>query len=121
MESELADLMREVLTSHGQDLPEGARLGLEVKDGQFTGEIYWEERLGGKGEFAASPLVANGHVFAQTVYGGETIVIKPGKKLNVISRNGLGVGSKELFRATLAPIKGRIYARSLSTLYCIGS
>lgn len=86
-----------------------------------TGEIHWEERLGTKGEFAASPLVANGHVFIQNVYGGETLVIKPGKTLNVISTNGLGADSKELFRATLAPIKGRVYARSLSTLYCIGS
>jgi outer membrane protein assembly factor BamB len=86
-----------------------------------TGKIHWEERLGVKGEFAASPLVANGHVFIGNVYGGETLVIKPGKTLDVISINGLGADSRELFRATLAPIKGRIYARSFSTLYCIGS
>jgi outer membrane protein assembly factor BamB len=86
-----------------------------------TGEVYWEERLGVKGEFAASPLVANGHVYIENVYGGETLVFKPGKKLEIVSKNSLGADSQEIFRSTLAPIKGRMYVRSHSTLYCVGS
>jgi hypothetical protein len=86
-----------------------------------TGKIYWEEKLGVKGEFAASPLVVQGHVLIQNVYGGETLVIKPGERLNIVSKNSLGAEFSEIFRATLAPIKGQIFARSSSVLYCIGN
>ncbi len=84
-----------------------------------TGEVYWTERLGVEGEFAASPLVANGLVYIQNVYGGGNVVIKPGKKLEIVSQNSLGADSQEIFRATIAPIGGRVYARSESTLYCV--
>lgn len=47
-------------------------------------------------------------------------MIKPGKKLEIVSMNSLGAEVSEIFRATLAPIKGQIFARSLSTVYCIG-
>jgi len=86
-----------------------------------TGKVYWEEKLGVKGEFAASPLVVQGHVLIQNVYGGETLVIKPGERLNIVSKNSLGAEFSEIFRATLAPIKGQIFARSSSVLYCIGN
>ncbi len=85
-----------------------------------TGKIHWEEKLGVKGEFASSPLVVKGHVLLQNVYGGGTLVIKPGKKLEIVSNNSLGAERSEMFRATLAPIKGQIFARSFSTVYCIG-
>jgi outer membrane protein assembly factor BamB len=85
-----------------------------------TGKIHWEEKLGVKGEFASAPLVVNGHVLFQNVYGGEVLVIKPGKKLEIVSNNTLGAERSEMFRATLAPIKGQIFARSFSTVYCIG-
>ncbi len=38
----------------------------------------------------------------------------------MVAVNELGAEVDEVFRATLAPIQGRIFARSLSTLYCIG-
>ncbi|MDA7881082.1 PQQ-like beta-propeller repeat protein [Akkermansiaceae bacterium] len=85
-----------------------------------TGKIHWEEKLGVKGEFASAPLVMKGHVLIQNVYGGGTLVIKPGKKLEIVSNNSLGAEVSEMFRATLAPIKGQIFARSFSTVYCIG-
>lgn len=86
-----------------------------------TGKIHWSEKLPleKRGEFAAAPLVANGLVYFTSVYGGETVVIKPGKKMNVVAQNSLGADRAELFRATLSPIDGRLYARSQSTLYCI--
>lgn len=86
-----------------------------------TGEIHWNERLGVEGEFAAAPLIANGLVYIQNVFGGETVVIKPGKKLEIVSQNSLGADKQEIFRATLAPIGGKVFARSHSTLYCIDS
>jgi len=60
-------------------------------------------------------------VLIQNVYGGETLVIKPGERLNIVSKNSLGAEFSEIFRATLAPIKGQIFARSSSVLYCIGN
>lgn len=86
-----------------------------------TGRIHWQEHLGVKGEYAAAPLVVNGHVLIQSVYGGKTVVLKPGKRFEVIRTNVLGAEVDEIFRAGLAPIGGRIYARALSMLYCIGS
>jgi len=86
-----------------------------------TGRIHWQEHLGVKGEYAAAPLVVDGHVLIQSVYGGKTVVLKPGKRFEVIRTNVLGAEVDEIFRACLAPIGGRIYARSLSMLYCIGS
>jgi len=85
-----------------------------------TGKVHWKEKLGVKGEFASAPLVMKGHILIQNVYGGGTLVIKPGKKLEIVSNNSLGAEPSEMFRATLAPIKGQVFARSLSTLYCIG-
>lgn len=86
-----------------------------------SGEMYWSEKLPlkSRGEFAAAPLVVNGNVYVQNVYGGNTIVIKPGKTMQVLSENSLGAAREEIFRATLAPIGGLLYARSHSTLYCI--
>lgn len=85
-----------------------------------TGERLWEEKLGVKGQFAASPLVIDGLVLIQNVYGGGTVVIKPGPERDIVAINELGAEVSELFRATLAPIQGRMFARSLSMLYCIG-
>ena len=85
-----------------------------------NGEVYWKEKLGVKGEFASAPLVVNGHVLIQNVYGGGTLVIKPGRKLEIISNNSVGAEVSEMFRATLSPIRGQIFARSFSTVYCIG-
>jgi outer membrane protein assembly factor BamB len=86
-----------------------------------TGKIHWSQQLPLKqrGEFAAAPMVANGLVYFTSVYGGETVVVKPGKKFEVAAQNSLGANREELFRATLSPIDGRLYARSQSTLYCI--
>lgn len=84
-----------------------------------TGKRLWEEKLGVKGQFAASPLVMGGHVLIPNVYGGGTVVIQPGPELEVVAVNELGAEVDELFRATLAPIQGRMYVRSLSALYCV--
>ncbi|MCB1237247.1 MAG: PQQ-binding-like beta-propeller repeat protein [Verrucomicrobiae bacterium] len=113
----------------GRDLPSPAAVDgyLIVTDmsgmtGCFdakSGELLWNEKLPVKNEFAASPLVANGLVYIQTVFGGETLVIKPGKTLEIVAQNSLGGKPDEIFRSTLAPIGGRLYSRSLSTVYCI--
>tara|TARA_R110002096_G_scaffold147671_16_gene307690 strand:+ start:23985 stop:25208 length:1224 start_codon:yes stop_codon:yes gene_type:complete len=111
----------------GRDLPSPAVIGdyvlissmsgiLTCYDAK-TGDAHYSERLGG--EFAASPLVANGMAYFTSTMG-ETIVIRPGKSLDVVARNSLGSSSSEIFRATLAPVRGQLFCRSQSVLYCIG-
>ena len=110
----------------GRDLPSPAVVGDYVLIASMSGIItcydaktgndHYTERLGG--EIAGSPLVANGLVYFQSI-SGETIVVKPGKSLDIVSRNSVGSSPNEIFRATLAPIQGQLFARSQKTVYCI--
>jgi len=86
-----------------------------------TGAVHFTERLGEGLEIAAAPLVANGLVYLQTVHGGEVIVVKPGKTLEIVAKNSLDEGAKaETFRAVPVPLGDRILLRGGSTLYCVG-
>jgi outer membrane protein assembly factor BamB len=82
-----------------------------------TGKVLWKDRL--RGAFTASPVAAGGLVYFLNE-AGETFVIEPGPKMNVVAENALGAAPKEVFRASLAPSNGRIFARSQTALYCIG-
>ena len=82
-----------------------------------TGKEWWKERL--NGQFSSSPIVVDGLVLHQSE-AGETVVIAPGPTLQIAHRNTLGPAVGELFRASLVPAGGRIYARSDTCLYCIG-
>jgi outer membrane protein assembly factor BamB len=81
-----------------------------------TGQIHFTERLGAP--VAASPLVANGLAYFQ-METGETIVIKPGKALEIVARNSIGAERDEIFRAALSPIQGQLFTRSRRVVYCI--
>lgn len=86
-----------------------------------TGATLFTERLGEGLEIAAAPLVANGLAYFQTVHGGDVIIVKPGKTLEIVSRNSLGEGAKgETFRAVPVPLGERLLLRGGSTLYCVG-
>lgn len=88
-----------------------------------TGEIFYSERLVDTGsvEVAAAPLVANGLIYLQTVTGGDVVVIRPGKELDIVSVNTLGIDAKdETFRATITPTGGQLLIRSGTMLYAIG-
>ena len=81
-----------------------------------SGNINWVDRI--KGAFSGSPLVTKEHYFIQNE-SGQTFVIHPRKeKLDVIAVNSLTANSDEIFRATLSPIRGKLYTRSNSQLYC---
>ena len=56
-----------------------------------TDEIIWAERLGGKGQYAASPIHANGHIYFSSSEG-HFPVLKAGRKFEIISRNKLDAG-----------------------------
>ena len=111
----------------GRDLPSPAVVGdyllissmsgiLTTYDAK-TGEAFFTERL--DAPISAAPVVAEGLVYFQ-MENGEVIVVKPGKTLEIVSRNSLGSSDDEIFRASLAPIQGQWFARSQNTVYCIG-
>ncbi len=114
----------------GRDLPAPAVVGDYVvtanMDGigtcydSATGEMLWFDRLGEGVSLAGAPLVANGLVYFQAVNGGDVLVIRPGKTFELVARNSIGAKPDEIFRATLAPVQGQLFARSESILYCIG-
>ena len=58
---------------------------LTVTDAE-SGDVVWRERLGGV--FTASPVFAAGHVYFLSE-SGETVVLKPGRQPEVVSRNRL--------------------------------
>jgi outer membrane protein assembly factor BamB len=82
-----------------------------------TGKELWKERL--TGQFSSTPIAVDGLALYQNE-AGETTVIKPGPKLEVVARNTLAPAADEIFRASLTPVAGRIYSRSDKVLYCIG-
>jgi outer membrane protein assembly factor BamB len=82
-----------------------------------SGKLLWTERLEGK--FSASPIATKDHVYLHNE-AGVMYVIKPGAKLDIVSKNAIGDRGDELFRAAAAPIGGQVFMRSTSALYCIG-
>lgn len=83
-----------------------------------SGQVHFTDRLGSA--IAATPLVANGLVYF-LLESGETVVVKPGKALDIVARNSLGAAANEIFRASLAPIQGQLFTRSHQVVYCIAS
>lgn len=77
------------------------------------GELAWTQRL--TGPFSASPVVADGKLYAVNEKG-QTAVVKLGEKPEVLARNDLD----DVILATPAIANGAIYLRSDKYLYCIG-
>lgn len=78
-----------------------------------TGTRQWMERLGN--HHSASPVASAGHLFF-TDDAGVTYVLKPGKKMEEVSRNALG---EECF-ASPAVAHGQLFIRTVKHLWCIG-
>lgn len=87
-----------------------------------TGRELWKERL--CDTISSSPIAAGGLAYFQDEKG-ETVVLKPGPQLDVVARNTLNADNagtnNEIFRASLAPLGGKLLSRSQTTLYCIGA
>lgn len=81
-----------------------------------SGEIVWQERVGEKTGFSASPIYADGRIYVLSE-AGETIVVAAGPEFKVLSRNPLG----EKCQASFAVSKGRIFIRSDKSLFCIAA
>jgi outer membrane protein assembly factor BamB len=78
-----------------------------------TGERVWQERL--EGVFTASPVAAAGKIYLVSE-SGETIVLRPGRKADVIARNTLN----GRLLASPAISNGRLFLRTDDTLIAIG-
>ncbi|HEV3021892.1 MAG TPA: PQQ-binding-like beta-propeller repeat protein, partial [Pirellulales bacterium] len=83
-----------------------------------SGKELWKERVGEK--YSSSPLVTEGRAYFQND-AGETTVVEPGEKINIVARGKLESAPDELFRAALVPSNGRLLIRSTKALYCVGT
>ncbi len=77
-----------------------------------TGETIWSERL--KGKYHSSPLWVAGNIYISSTRG-ETLVIKEGRELEIVSSNTL---EGEIW-ATPAVVDGSILMRTSNYLYKI--
>jgi outer membrane protein assembly factor BamB len=77
-----------------------------------TGEIVWQERLGG--DFAASPVAAAGRVYF-IGDNGDTTVIEAGPVFKILAKNPLN----EKLQSSPAIAMGQIFIRTDQHLYCI--
>jgi outer membrane protein assembly factor BamB len=76
-----------------------------------TGDIIYTKRL--EGTFSASPLFAGGRIYLLND-GGDTTVIKPGRKYQELAHNEIG----EPTQASFAVSVGKIFQRTNKHLYC---
>ncbi len=81
---------------------------------ESSGQRLWMKRLGT--HFSASPVAAAGLVYF-TSDRGETTVLRPRKKLDVVAVNSLG----EHVYASPAVSQGNLYFRGERHLFCIGA
>lgn len=83
-----------------------------------SGEEVWVGRVGGN--YSATPLVANGLIYAIDE-AGVINVIKPGAKLDVVAKNSLANTGDDIFRSSPTPSHGQLLLRSDKSLYCVGA
>jgi outer membrane protein assembly factor BamB len=78
-----------------------------------TGEIIWQERIGGN--FSASPVTAAGRIYLLSDEG-VTTVIAAEPEFKVLAKNPLG----EKVQASIAISQERLFIRTEKNLFCIG-
>ncbi|MBI3881797.1 MAG: PQQ-binding-like beta-propeller repeat protein [Verrucomicrobia bacterium] len=83
---------------------------LEAKNGN----VIWSERLPGLGNYSASPVFADGHLYFSNE-NGQTTVLEAGPAFKVLAENKLADG----FMATPAVAGQALYLRSKAALYRI--
>jgi outer membrane protein assembly factor BamB len=81
-----------------------------------TGQPFYEqERLNADGEYYASPILANGHIYLASIRGTVT-VIAPGDTLEVKARNRID----DPIQATPGIADNKLYIRAASHLWAFG-
>jgi outer membrane protein assembly factor BamB len=80
-----------------------------------TGEEVWNERIGGKDQVTASPVMIDGKIYVATL-GGRVYVFEAGTRFNLLAENDV----KESIAASPAVADGKLYLRGDKHLFCIG-
>lgn len=80
-----------------------------------TGELIYQNRLGKGGFFSASPVAADGKIYAVNEEG-DVFVVKAGSAFELLATNAMN----EVCMATPAISRGKIVIRTLSKLVSIG-
>jgi len=112
----------------GRDLPSPILVGehlmvASLRPGVLTsynaldGKVEWQGRVNGM--YSSTPVSFDGLAFFINE-AGETLAVKPGPKMEIVSANSVGAGDDEIFRASLTPSGGQVFIRSNHRLYCIG-
>ncbi|PQO47262.1 PQQ-binding-like beta-propeller repeat protein [Blastopirellula marina] len=78
------------------------------------GEKVWQQRIGGN--FSGSPIIA-GDKLINVSEEGEVVILSAGEEFRELGRFSLGEGSN----ATPAAAGGKLYVRTASHLYCLGT
>lgn len=78
-----------------------------------TGEVVWQERIGGK--HYASPIYADGKIYFLSETG-ESTIIEAGPQFKVVARNQID----EACQASYAVSRGQLFIRTQENLYCVG-
>jgi hypothetical protein len=81
-----------------------------------TGEIVYDERIGGGSGVYASPVMADGRIY-YTERSGRTLVVAAEPKFKLLAQNTLG--KRITVNASPAVSDGRLLMRVEQTLYCI--
>jgi len=80
-----------------------------------TGKVVWSERLGGKDQVTASPVLIDGKIYSVNT-AGRVYVFEAAPKFSLLAENDL----KEDVLASPAVADGRLYIRGATHLFCIG-
>jgi hypothetical protein len=114
----------------GRDLPSPIVIGkyvlaINMRNAVITnydaasGKELYKVRVGTP-QYTATPISYDGLALFLNE-GGEALLVKPGPKLNVVSRNRITAGADdEIFRGSIAPSDGQLFLRSTKALYCVG-
>ena len=85
-----------------------------------TGEVLWNEELGGRTKIEASPTGADGKIFVMD-HRGEVFVVKADPaKFELLHRAEMMDRNTRDLRATIAVAHDSLFIRTEDTLYCIG-
>ncbi len=80
-----------------------------------TGEIAWQERIGGK--HSVSPTLVNGKIYCFDELTSEVIIFKADGEFKLVGKNSL---FNEVMKASPAVSQGNIFVRTETKLICIG-
>ncbi|MBI1917701.1 MAG: PQQ-binding-like beta-propeller repeat protein, partial [Planctomycetes bacterium] len=78
--------------------------------------LWLKERIGNPGDHLASPVSGDGKIYV-TGENGVVVVLAAGPELKVLAKNDLA----ETCIATPAIADGRLFIRTRTTLFCVGS